>query len=43
MEQIYNYFYTLNKAGKVMDEEHLQMIREQIVSEIEQEEGVELS
>ena len=38
MEQIYKYFYTLNKAGKVMDEEHLNMIREQIVEELEQEE-----
>lgn len=26
-EQIYRYFYTLNKSGKVMDEEHLQKIK----------------
>ena len=35
MEQIYEYFYTLNKTGKVMDEKHLNMIHKQIENELE--------
>lgn len=42
MEQIYKYFYTLNYCGKVMDKEHLEKIREQLVENIENEEERDL-
>lgn len=37
MEQIYRYFYKLNKCGKVMDEAHLEQIKNLI--EVEEEHG----
>ena len=37
MEQIYEYFYKLNRCGKVMDESHLEKIREQLVENIEED------
>lgn len=37
-DQIYKYFYTLNKCGKVMDEAHLEHIKELIQGEKEENE-----
>lgn len=36
MEQVYKYFYKLNKCGKVMDEAHLEQIKNLIEAEAEQ-------
>lgn len=37
MEQIYQYFYKLNRCGKIMSEEHLKQIRENIINNLEEQ------
>ena len=42
MEQIYEYFYKLNRCGKVMSEEHLKKIKENILDTTEEKEDFKL-
>lgn len=42
MEQIYKYFYTLNRCGKTMSEEHLEKIKESIDEMIEESKDEDL-